>query len=95
MMRTIAAGLEIFFQLYYFILFGRIIMSWVMASGSGGSGQVQAVYEVLYALTEPLLAPLRRVIPSMSMGMGGLDLSPLVLFFILRMVQFLLRAYLN
>jgi YggT family protein len=35
------------------------------------------------ALTEPVLAPLRRVVPSF----GGLDLSPMVLLFALRLLQ--------
>ncbi len=91
-MNILAEGLLIFFQVYYFILLGRIIMSFVMMSsgggmGSGGNKTVASIYRVLYGLTEPLLAPLRSVLPSVRMGMGSLDLSPIVLLILLRMLQ--------
>jgi YggT family protein len=40
----------------------------------------------LYALTEPLLAPIRRVLPPM----GGLDLAPMVLLIALQLLKRLL-----
>ena len=36
---------------------------------------------MLYALTEPVLGPLRRAIPPVRIGGMGLDLSPLIVFF--------------
>jgi YggT family protein len=39
------------------------------------------VYSVLYSLTEPVLGPVRRIIPPMGFGGMGLDLSPIVVFF--------------
>jgi YggT family protein len=39
------------------------------------------VYGFLYSITEPILGPIRRVIPPMGMGGMGLDLSPLIVFF--------------
>jgi YggT family protein len=63
---------------YLIIMFARIIMSWFPISPGSG---LASVYSFLYTLTEPVLAPIRRVIPPLGMGGMGLDLSPLVVFF--------------
>jgi len=76
-----------FLRIYYFILLGRIIMSWFMMGGGGGSPTVNMIYQFLYGVTEPVLAPLRSVIPSIKMGMGYLDLSPIVLLILVRILQ--------
>ena len=39
--------------------------------------------EVLYQITEPVLGPIRRLLPSM----GGIDFSPLVAFFVLKLLS--------
>lgn len=74
-------------RVYYFVLFARIILSWFMVGGGGGSPTVESVYRVVYGLTEPLLAPLRRVIPSINVGAGRLDLSPIVLLILVRLAE--------
>ena len=67
-------------QLYVIILFARIILSWFpITPGS----LLASVFSVLYNLTEPVLGPLRRLIPPLGM----FDLSPLIVFFV---IQFLL-----
>ncbi len=76
-----------FLRIYYFILLGRIIMSWFMMGGGGGNPTVNMIYQFLYGVTEPVLAPLRSVIPSIKMGMGYLDLSPIVLLILVRILQ--------
>jgi YggT family protein len=58
---------------YILILFGRMIFSW-MPPSSGGTATVA---RLLYDLTEPVLAPMRRVIPPVGM----FDLSFTVLVF--------------
>jgi YggT family protein len=65
-------------QAYIIILFARIILSWFPLSPGGG---MSTVYGFLHTLTEPVLAPLRRLIPPIGMGGMGLDLSPLIVFF--------------
>jgi YggT family protein len=66
-------------QLYVFALFGRAILSWFPLSPDG---PMASVYSFLYTITEPVLAPLRRVIPPM----GGFDISFLVLVFGIQLV---------
>ena len=65
-------------QLYLIVMFARIILSWFPINPGSG---LASVYGFLYSITEPVLGPIRRVIPPLGMGGMGLDLSPLVVFF--------------
>ena len=63
-------------QAYLVVLFLRIVLSWFpMDSGSA----MASVFGFLYAVTEPVLGPVRRVIPPMGVGGMGFDLSPTIL----------------
>lgn len=64
-------------RLYYLILLLRIILSWVPSLPA----PLEPLARFLRGVTDPVLIPLRRVIPPVRMGPGALDLSPLVLFF--------------
>lgn len=61
------------------ILFARVLLSWFPAP----SGGLSTFYRILLDLTEPVLAPLRRVIPPIGM----LDLSVTVLLLFLFLVR--------
>lgn len=63
---------------YLIVMFARIILSWFPISPNSG---LASVYGFLYTITEPVLGPIRRIIPPLGMGGMGLDLSPLVVFF--------------
>jgi YggT family protein len=71
-------------QLYLLIVLVRIVMSWFPIR-PGGVGQ--QIAGVLITLTEPILGPLRRAVPSVPLGGMRLDLSPLILLFGIRIVQ--------
>jgi YggT family protein len=66
-------------QLYLLIVFVRIIMSWFPPTPGTTYAQI---YEVFDRLTEPVLAPIRAMIPPIRMGMAGLDLSPIIVFLV-------------
>jgi YggT family protein len=68
---------------YIFILFARVILSWVQAFGSRIPPALGPVAELIYNITEPVLRPLRGAIPPV----GGLDLSVLVLFLVLSILS--------
>lgn len=70
-------------SLYTLVIFVRIILSWFPVSPGGAFGQVN---RVLYQITEPVLGPARRIIPSL----GPIDISPVVVLFALQFVQFML-----
>jgi YggT family protein len=61
------------------LLFIRIILSWVMPQAN----PYNQPFKLIYAITEPVMAPLRALIPPM----GGIDFSPMVLFLLLSMLQ--------
>ena len=61
--------------------------------GAGGNQTMQSIYRVVYGLTEPLLAPIRKLLPMVRMGMGYLDLSPIVLLILLRILQQVIYRY--
>jgi YggT family protein len=66
--------------LYLVAVFGRIVLSWFpVTPGSFMS----SVFTFLYSITEPVLGPLRRAIPSIGM----FDLSPLVVVFGISIIQ--------
>lgn len=70
-------------QLYVVLLFLRILSSWIpVRPGSPLTG----VMHGLYALTEPVLAPVRRVLPPLSIGGAGLDLSPMLVLVVLELI---------
>jgi YggT family protein len=64
-------------QLYLLAVFARIILSWFPPSPGGGG--LNSVREFLFAITEPVLGPLRRIIPPLGIGAMALDLSPIIL----------------
>ena len=66
---------------YWVILLIRILSTWFPAPAPGSP--LRRVLDVTYALTEPVLSPLRKVLPPVRMGMVGLDLSPIIAFVIL------------
>jgi YggT family protein len=71
-------------QAYFFVLLGRVVLSWFPITPNT---TLASVYSVLYSLTEPILGPLRRVLPPIGMGGMGLDLSPLIVFFAVALLQ--------
>ena len=71
-------------QLYVLVVIARIILSWFPVSPGGG---LATVFSLLYAVTEPVLGPLRRLIPPLMLGGAGIDLSPIILFFGIQILQ--------
>ena len=70
-------------NLYLLLLFARIILSWFPLSPGG---VVASMYGFLYSITEPVLGPVRRILPPLSFGGAGLDLSPIVVLLVVRIL---------
>ena len=64
-------------QIYLFIVLVRVIMSWFPPTPGTGYAQV---HQFFYNVTEPVLGPVRGLLPPLRMGGAGLDLSPIVVF---------------
>ena len=67
----------LFLKVFFFALIISVILSWV-APGSTSPGA-----ELVNQITEPALAPFRRFLPSM----GGLDISPILAFMVIQLIQ--------
>ncbi|MGI8793473.1 MAG: YggT family protein [Acidimicrobiales bacterium] len=67
-------------SIYVIALFARIVLSWFPVSPGS---PLATVYGVLYSVTEPVMAPVRNVVPSLGM----LDISPILIFIGITIVQ--------
>ncbi|HET6725294.1 MAG TPA: YggT family protein [Gammaproteobacteria bacterium] len=65
-------------QIYFWSILFQVVLSWV------NPGTYNPVTSILYSLNEPILRPVRKVLPPM----GGLDFSPLVVMIILQVIRF-------
>jgi YggT family protein len=88
----IAALLEVIYAVldfYVWVLIVGAVLSWLVAFGIINSYNrvVHVVGDLLNRITEPLLRPIRSILPPM----GGIDLSPLVLIFIIYFLQSFIR----
>ena len=68
-------------NIYFYAIVGSIIMSFVMMFS--GSMNPHPILRLILQLTEPVMAPVRRIIPPL----GGLDFSPIFIFIIIRLLQ--------
>jgi len=70
-----------FLRVYLIVLLARAILSWFPVASSGGV--LATIQRVLFDVTEPVLAPVRRVIPPAGM----FDISFMVVFIVILLVQ--------
>jgi YggT family protein len=66
--------------LFEIALFGRVILSWFPISPDS---PISSIYRVLYQITEPVLGPIRRMLPAM----GGFDFSPIIVILLIGVIQ--------
>ncbi|MDM8349062.1 YggT family protein [Pseudomonas sp. sp1636] len=69
----------LFIKVFFFALIISVILSWV------AQGSHNPAAELINQICEPLLAPIRRILPSL----GGLDLSPIFAFLALNLIDML------
>lgn len=75
--------------IYTLILLIRVILSWATAFGwrPPYTGPVRKILDLLEGVTDPVLRPLRALIPPVRAGGVGLDLSILIAFVILAVLR--------
>jgi len=81
---TILSIVCIALTIYWIVLFARIIMSWFPPPLSGLG---RTLWNIVHDLTEPVLGLVRGLLPPVRMGAMGLDLSPIVVFVALGVIQ--------
>lgn len=75
----------ILLTVYWVILLVRILSSWFPIPPSG---PIRTVMDLVYAVTEPVLRPIRGLLPPVRMGAMAFDLSPIIVFVIIQVLQF-------
>ncbi|HVC24272.1 MAG TPA: YggT family protein [Acidimicrobiales bacterium] len=77
-------------QLYIVLLFARLIASWFPVDPwSRWARMIRA----LARITDPVLTPIRRIMPPLRLGGTAIDLSPIVLFFVLEIILSILQFH--
>jgi len=75
--KSIALFVSLVFNILYFILIIRIIVSWV------GADPYNEIVRVIYKITDPILAPFR----ALPLRIGAMDFTPIVAFLVLSVVK--------
>jgi YggT family protein len=90
-MLSLAVLIDMIIDIYTWIVIASAIMSWLVAFGvvNVRNRFISVVVDMLFRLTEPVLRPIRRILPAM----GGLDLSPVVLLLIIFVLQRMIQLY--
>jgi len=83
--------IETLIDLVTWLVIASAIMSWLVAFGVVNMRNqfIRTVVEMLYRLTEPMLRPIRRMLPNL----GGVDISPVILLLGLFFIREALRYY--
>ena len=78
-------------DIYFYVIFATVIISWLVAFNviNGANPYVRQVAFALRRLTEPLLGPIRRVLPNL----GAVDISPIILLIALQFVRYFVAYY--
>jgi YggT family protein len=77
-LQAIATLLDMILTLYMWIIIIRALISWV------NPDPYNPIVQFLYKVTEPVLAPIRRLLPT---GRIGIDFSPLIVLFIIIFIK--------
>lgn len=75
LLTALAGILDILFTIFYWLLLIRVLLSWVNPDPNNG------IVQFLYKTTEPILYPIRKILP---LGFRfGIDISPIIAFLII------------
>ena len=90
-MQSFLGLIDIILELYVWILIIWVIISWLVAFDviNRSNRALYVISDFLYRITEPVLRPIRRVVPNL----GGLDISPVILILAIWFIRSLLREY--
>ena len=90
-MLSLAMLIDKVIDIYTWIVIAGAIMSWLVAFGvvNVSNKFIRMAVDILYRLTEPVLRPIRRILPNL----GGVDISPVILLLGLFFLRSLLWEY--
>ena len=84
-MSTLGQLLYFLIDIYIFIIIITVIVSWLIAFNviSPSHPTTRRILDLLARLTDPVMRPVRRYVPSI----GGIDISPIIVIFGLMLLQ--------
>ncbi len=90
-MRALFLVIDLALQLYIWILIAAAVLSWLIAFNVVNTRNpvVASIGQFLYAITEPLLRPIRNMMPNL----GGIDISPVILILIIIFLRYVIALY--
>ena len=90
-MISLAKLIDSVIDIYTWVVIASAIMSWLVAFGvvNVRNQFIRVIVDMLYRLTEPVLRPIRRILPNL----GGVDISPVILLLGLFFLRSLLWEY--
>jgi len=90
-MQALLDVIRIALWLYLYLVIAAAILSWLIAFNIVNTRNpvVQTIGEFLYRITEPVLRPIRSVLPNL----GGIDISPIILFLIIIFIDRVIQLY--
>ena len=91
MIAALLSTLSLILSLVWWVFLVMIIMSWLISFNVINTRNqfVAGLWRAINQITDPILRPIRRILPPM----GGLDLSPIVVFVIIFFLQQLIANY--
>jgi YggT family protein len=90
-MRAVLDIVLLILQIYIWLLIAAAVLSWLVAFNVVNSRNqvVLSVGEFLYRITEPLLRPIRSMLPNL----GGIDVSPVILILLILLLENIIIRY--
>jgi YggT family protein len=90
-MRALFLVIDLALQLYVWIVIAMAIFSWLVAFNVVNTRNhvVAMIGDFLYRITEPALRPIRNVLPNL----GGIDISPVILFLLIVFIRYVIAHY--
>ena len=84
-MSSLITVIQLALQLYTYLIIASAILSWLVAFNviNTRNDVVRSIWSFLDAVTEPALRPIRRILPNL----GGVDISPVLLIFLIIFIQ--------
>ena len=90
-MRPLCIVIDQALWFYLYLVLAAVVMSWLIAFNVVNTRNqfVGMIADFLYRITEPALRPIRRRMPNL----GGIDISPIILFFIIYFLSLVINLY--
>jgi YggT family protein len=90
-MRAVLDIILLVLQIYIWLLIAAAVLSWLIAFNVVNTRNpvVHAIADFLYRITEPVLRPIRSMLPNL----GGIDVSPVILILLILLLENVIVRY--